>query len=169
MSTLASVGIFACMTVVVLNVLTRFFFNAPIHGTYELVQYTLLLTVALALAENELTGGNVRVSFLLEKMSPRTENIVNLITTFIVLIASCFVAYTQFGIVSTKYKNHAITGELGIPHWILVLILAVGFLTLTFTFALEIVTMIRQHKTLTDKKLTADEIALKATESGNLM
>jgi len=170
MSFVASIGVFLCMAVVVANIITRAAFNAPIHGTYEFVQYSLLLCVALALAHNELDGGNVRVTFLLEKMKPKKENIVNIVTTVIVMITSGFVTYNQFGIMITKYNNHAISGELNIPHWILVLILILGFITLTLAFALEIISLIRQHKTLPDRKLTADEIALKTGESsGNLM
>jgi TRAP-type C4-dicarboxylate transport system permease small subunit len=64
------------------HVILRGFFNSGILGTYEIVQYGMLVIVSLTLAENELTGGNIIVNFLLDKMKPRVANIFSIVMYF---------------------------------------------------------------------------------------
>lgn len=166
MNMIAGAGIFVVMVVVVLNIILRLLFNSPIDGTYEIVQYGILLAISLALADNELADGNVMVSFLLEKMKPRVANIFLIAMNIIALITMGFITFNQFRMVATKYANRAATSILHIPHWILVLILALGFLTLVLALLLKLITLCQRHKSLPDHTLTPDEIAEQSSNPG---
>lgn len=166
MNMIAGFGIFLVMAVVVLNIILRALFNSPIDGTYEIVQYGILLAVSLALADNELADGNVMVSFLLEKLKPKTANVYSIAMNVVSLVTMAFITYNQFQMVITKFQNKAATAILMIPHWILVLVLALGFLTLVLALFVKLVSLVQRHNTLPDHVLTADEIAEQSANPG---
>lgn len=166
MNFIAGAGIFLVMVVVVLNIILRALFNKPIDGTYEIVQYGILLAVSLGLADNELADGNVMVSFLLEKMKPKRANIFSIVMNVVSLVTMAFITYNQFQMVITKYQNKAASAILLIPHWVLVLILALGFLTLVLALFVKLTMLIQRHNSLPDRVLTADEIAAQSTNPG---
>ena len=70
---------------VCVHVILRGFFNSGIQGIYEFVQYTMMTIVCLTLAENELSGGNVIVNFVLDKLKPRSANIVEIFMYFLTI------------------------------------------------------------------------------------
>lgn len=145
------------MLLVVANILLRVLFNMPISGTYEIVSFGILLVVSLALADNELNDGNVVVTFLLEKMSLKKANICCIVMYFLSAILMGTVTINLAIMIFTKYELGAVSPILFIPHWIIVFILAVGFLTLFLAVVLKLLKMIVQHKYLSDKVVSAEE------------
>jgi TRAP-type C4-dicarboxylate transport system permease small subunit len=97
------------------HVILRGFFKGGILGTYELVQYGMLVIVSLTLAENELTGGNIIVNFLLDKMKPRVASILSIVMYFITILFMSYVLYNQLGMIGRKLADKSVTGTLGIP------------------------------------------------------
>ena len=161
-------GIFAVMILVVLNVILRKIFNKPIEGTYELVIYGMLTVVCLGLIYNELRDGNISITFFLEKMRPKTANIIRIITTAISTVLMGTITVNQFSMIITKYNNHAFTDVLRLPHWVIVLILTLGFAALTLVLFLKTLLLIGQHSSLSDHIMTAEERAelLETDETG---
>ena len=157
MNSIAALGLFTIMVVVVLNILMRVLFNRPFMGTYEIVQYGLLLAVSLALADNELADGNVTVSFFLEKMKPRTANIFNIITGSLGILVAGFVTGNQWRMILQKYNNKAAAAILMLPHWIIVLVLTLGFFTLFLALIVKLMRFIAKHNTLPGARLTDEE------------
>ena len=145
------------------HVIMRAFFNSGILGTYELVQYGMLVIVSLTLAENELNGGNIIVNVLLDKMRPRTANILSIAMYGITILFMSYVLYNQIGMIANKLADGSVTGTLGIPHWIIVLMICIGLFFFIIAFIIRAYNMIVSHKTIENKKRTIDEIAA-ATE-----
>jgi TRAP-type C4-dicarboxylate transport system permease small subunit len=166
MNSIAAVGLFAIMVVVVLNILMRIFFNRPFMGTYEIVQYGLLLVVTLALADNELADGNVMVLFFLEKMKPKTANIFNIATGSLGILVTGFVTWNQWRMILQKYHNRAATAILMLPHWIIVLVLTLGFCTLFVTLIVKVLRLIEKHNFLPDARPTNEERLRQTEEQG---
>jgi TRAP-type C4-dicarboxylate transport system permease small subunit len=157
MNYIAASGLFIVMAVVVLNILMRVFVNKPFLGTYEIVQYGLLLVVSLALADNELADGNVMVSFFLEKMKPKTANLVNIITVAFGAVIMGSVTYNQWRMILAKFKNKAASSIIKLPHWIIVLVLTLGFFTLFIALIVKLIRLISRHSSLPDMRLTDEE------------
>jgi TRAP-type C4-dicarboxylate transport system permease small subunit len=149
------------------HVILRGVFNSGIDGIYEIVQYTMLTVVSLSLAENELTGGSIIVNYLLDKMKPRTANIVMIIMYAITLGFMGYVLYNQVLLTTQKFDNGAITGVLHIPHWLISTVTCIGLFFLLIAFVVKIYNMVSEHKNLSDHKLTADELALAAANSAS--
>ena len=144
---------------VCVHVILRGFFNSGILGTYELVQYGMLAIVSLTLAENELTGGNIIVNFVLDKMKPRAASAMSIIMYFITIVFMSYVFYNQVGMIGKKLADGSVTGTLGIPHWIIVIMICIGLFFFVIAFIIRVYNMIINHKNIENKKLTLDEIA----------
>ena len=156
---LSGIILFLMSLLVCVHVILRGFCNSGILGTYELVQYGMLVIVSLTLAENELTGGNIIVNFLIDKMKPRTSSVVSIVMYFITIFFMSYVLYNQIGMITKKFADGSVTGTLAIPHWILVLMICIGFFFFIIAFIIRVYTMITNHKNIENKKLTLDEIA----------
>lgn len=141
------------------HVILRGFFNSGIQGIYEFVQYTMMTIVCLTLAENELSGGNVIVNFVLDKMKPRSANIVEILMYFLTIGGMGIVLYYQIRTAVQKFNTGGITGVLGIPHWILVSIVCVGLFFFILAFIVRVYNMILNHKNIDNRKLSDDERA----------
>ena len=147
---------------VCIHVILRGFFNSGVSGVYEMVQYGMLLVVAFTLAEHELTSGTIVVTVLLDKMRPRIANVIGVIMYSLATLGMAYVLYNQILMVGQKYINGAVTGVLLIPHWILVIIICIGFLFFILAFLIRIHKMVTGHKNLKDEKLTLDQLAAEA-------
>lgn len=145
------------------HVILRGFFNSGIDGVYEIVQYGMLTIVSITLAENELTGGSIVANFILDRMKPRVANIFSIVMYAVAAVTIAVVIYNQIGMVGQKLANGAVTGVLFIPHWILIVIICIGLFFFTIAFLIKVVTLIRNHKNVGDRALTADEIAAEMT------
>lgn len=144
---------------VCIHVILRAVFNTGIQGIYEFVQYTMMTIVCLTLAENELSGGNVIVNFILDKMKPRVANIMEIVMYFITIIFMCITVYYQVLTAIQKYNTGGITGVLKLPHWALVSIVCIGLFFFVLAFIVRVYNMIIGHKSIDNRKLSDDERA----------
>lgn len=159
LSNVSGIMILIMSIAVCVHVILRAVFNTGIQGIYEFVQYAMMTVVCLTLAENELTGGNVIVNFILDKMRPRVANIVEIVMYFITIIFMCVAVYYQILTAIQKFNTGGITGVLKIPHWILMAIVCIGLIFFVFAFIIRVYNMITNHKSIDDRKLSDDERA----------
>ena len=142
-----------------IHVIMRGFFNSGITGVYELVQYGMLIIVSLTLAENEITGGSIVVNFVLDKMKPRVANVFSIFMYLLTICGVTAVLYNQIRMVSQKYNNGNITSVLGIPHWILVIMMCIGLFFFIIAFFIRVYKMVSDHKHIVNVKVSMDELA----------
>lgn len=119
------------------NVFTRKFFNAPIYGTTEMVQYMGLIIASFALIDNEWGDGNITLTIFLDKMKNSARYIVCAAVHIIEGLAFIVVDYLLFKDVFGKLALGTVTPELDIPRWIPSLVAAVGFTFLTIALILK--------------------------------
>ena len=142
-----------------MHVILRGFFNSGIMGVYEMVQYGMLVIVSLTLAENEITGGSIVVNFILDRMKPRVANVFSIFMYILTICGMALVLYNQIGMISQKYNTGSITSVLGIPHWILVIMICIGFVFFIIAFLIRVYNLITGHKHIVNVKVSQDEIA----------
>jgi TRAP-type C4-dicarboxylate transport system permease small subunit len=120
-------ALMADVFIIIVNIVMRRFFNSPIFGVTELIQYTMLFSASFAIVENEWVDGNVNMHMLLEKMTQRTRSfvlfIVNILTTFGMGVVD-YLLFKQF---LQRFAEGKVTHELGFPVWAPALVIAIGF------------------------------------------
>lgn len=159
LSKLSALLLLVMAALVCIHVIMRGFFNSGLKGIYELVQYFMLAIVSFSLAENELTAGSITTSFLLDKMKPRVANVINIVMYSLTVCVMGYVFYNQTRMVAQKLRNGACSDVLGIPHWILIIIICIGLFFYMIAYIMKVYSLISNHKNLTEKKITNDEKA----------
>lgn len=100
------------------DVFGRYLFNKPILGTMERGQVFLGLMVLLSWGYTQIQKGHVSVDFFIAQLSPRTQEIINVLTTFMVFIFCCLIVWQ--GVVIAKFYHEA-GRVMYVIHWPLAL------------------------------------------------
>ena len=91
-------GIAVMMVLITVDVILRKFFNSPINGSYEIVQYLLMLVVFASFSYTQMKKGHVRVSMFVNKMPWRLRCFINGVNELLCAILSgilCYAAMVQ--------------------------------------------------------------------------
>ncbi|MDR3294378.1 MAG: TRAP transporter small permease subunit [Clostridiales Family XIII bacterium] len=123
--------LFIDVIVIVVNIILRRIFNAPIFGVTEVIRYLMLFGASFALLENEWVDGNVNMLILLDKMSQKMRAVVFSITNLVISVGMIFISVLLVQQVVRRYGEHTTSYELNIPVWLIELALTVGCWLLT--------------------------------------
>lgn len=159
LSKLSALLLLVMALLVCIHVIMRGLFNSGLQGIYEIVQFFMLAVVSFSLAENELTAGSITTTFLLDKMRPRVTNVFNIIMYSITVCVMGYVFFNQTKMVAQKFSNGACSDVLSVPHWILIVIICIGLFFYMVAYILKVISLVANHKNLTEKKITNDEKA----------
>lgn len=159
--------LFVLMILVIVNVVMRRFFNAPIFGVTELVCYASLASASFGLAQTEWHDGNVRMTLVMEKTNAKFSTYLNLIINIIGTISFAFVAYLLVIQAINRSSQHQVSTELKIPMYIVTGILALGFVLLLIALIAKVIFYILRIKNkcyvisspVLDNDLSDDETA----------
>jgi C4-dicarboxylate transporter DctQ subunit len=138
--------LFILMILVVVNVVARRLFNAPIFGVTELVSYGSLAAASFGLAQTEWMDGNVRMTLILERVSAKTGCIINLIINIIGLFGFSYVSYFMVLQALEKLANGQLSSEIRFPMYIVTGILAIGFILLTIAILTKVILYVLRIK-----------------------
>ena len=130
---LAGILVIFLMLSVGLEVTLRYFFGSPTSWVVEVAGYILLYIPFLVAAWVLKREGHVRMDLVLNQLSPKTQSLVNAITSVIGAII-CFVL-TWFGVKATLYFiGYQTPTILMVPKSIIIVIIPVGSLLLFIQF-----------------------------------
>ena len=102
-----------------INVLSRRFFNAPIYGSTELVQYGTLAAICFASANTTWRREHPCVGLLIDALKPRGRSIARMLTDLAsaVILAICGINLIPFFV--EQVVSARVTETLYIPYWII--------------------------------------------------
>lgn len=125
-SFVGAISLMLMMFIMVVDVIGRYFFNKPLVGSYELICYTMVLTVFLGLAYAQLENSHVRADIVLHYLKPKAVAVLDVITLSISFIT--FAYLTWAAILQTKdvYAMNACSEILYIPQWPFQLVVVIG-------------------------------------------
>lgn len=116
----ASLCLFAIMVIVVVDVALRYFFNAPLGWSYDLISlYLMVALFFLALSVTQRDDHHVRVDIVFRHVSPRTRHSMELIgylLTVLVLAAMVYQGSVKFWI--SWQNNDVVAGAVPWPTWL---------------------------------------------------
>lgn len=144
---IAAIILLLTCLLVVLNIITRSLFDAPIFGIYEIVCYTSLIMVSLALANCAIQGGHINLTLLLEKLSPKNQRFLEIILSVVILINFVLISWNLVLYMIARYVVGDVSAVLRIPLQYIVVFIVFGFVLLTLTPLVKIIEEIRKlHK-----------------------
>jgi TRAP-type C4-dicarboxylate transport system permease small subunit len=101
----AGVLLLAATAIVLVEVVSRYFFHRPILGSVEITEYCLLWMTFLAVAWVQRRDAHVRVDFVLRLLAPRAQHALNAATSFAAAIALLVVAAIGLEVVWFRYST----------------------------------------------------------------
>jgi TRAP-type C4-dicarboxylate transport system permease small subunit len=127
------------MLLTVGDVMGRSFFNKPIPGTFELSEYMLAVIVLLGAAYTQQVRGHVGVDFLTSRFPPRTQAVLQAVTTLAGLLVIAILAWQGY---LEGIHEKAVSDQLRVPQWPFKLLVAVGGLLLWLELLLDFISSV---------------------------
>ena len=135
-----------------LDTTSRYLFNNPIAGVFELNEVLLVVCIYMGLAWTQIERGHIRVEFLLARASPRTRHILNILawtTTFLFVAILCW--QTTKGAIDSIRIWEFRWGSIQMPIWWAKSLVPLGCLMFCIQLLLDIMLESRQLKTISEK------------------
>ena len=108
----------------VLDVVLRYFFNAPFRGSLEFTQFLMSLIVFLGLAYCGWAGGHVAVDILERPLSHKKFRIVTILLAAV--SAAVFTAIAWFTVEEAIATHRRLSNMMRWPYWPFLLVTAFG-------------------------------------------
>ena len=144
--TVASISIILTMLLVVSDVSARYLFNSPIRGAVEVEQIILAYISFTGLAYALIKGNHVRVTLLLNRLSPRMRLGAEIIASLAGIAFFCLVVWGGIGQFWESWIIQEIMpASVEVPFWIAKLAMPLGAILITVQF---IIAALRDASTL---------------------
>ena len=127
----------AMVIIVTLDVVLRYFFNRPISGSYELVEFMMVTLVYLGLAYTQTQKGHISVTLLTDKFSPGTMAVISTVTNLLCVGIFALITWRCIVEAGVLKANGTSSGVLFIPNFPFMWIVAFGSALLSLVFFLE--------------------------------
>jgi len=132
-----SVAVLSLMSIATVNVVLRFFFNAPYRGAYEVVGFLGAIVIAFALGYTQKRKAHIVVDILTEKFPKRVNRILDGINYFITMIFFAIVSWQVFVWGMKISRSGEVSETLKIIFHPFVYSVAVGFVVFSFTLMID--------------------------------
>ena len=133
-------GFLAVLVVfVTTGVISRYFFNKPIIGDFELVQLMLGLVITLALAQTGVEKGHVKVELLVSRLPRRLQAFLSVIITIICMVFLGLMIWQNILYIWEAMKDKDITQSLFIPYYPFIAVLALAMILFWFVLLTELI------------------------------
>ena len=143
-----AVGLTGMMLLTCADVIGRYL-GKPIFGSVEIVGFLATLTVALALPYAHAMKSHIGVEILVQKLSPRTQAVIELFTNTIALLFFAIVTWRMYVYADTFRKSGEVSMNLELPEHVIIYLTAFCFLIFALTILEDIVNAL---KLLREKK-----------------
>jgi TRAP-type C4-dicarboxylate transport system permease small subunit len=137
---LALIFLLAMMVLTVSDVFLRYFFNHPILGSIELVEYFMVVAGFLGIAWCAIKGGHVKVDLLLSHLPPRIQTIIDSFTLFLTMTVVPLVAWQGFAQARRARHTKSASAILEIPDYPFYFVVGISF---TLLFLVQVILLVK--------------------------
>jgi tripartite ATP-independent transporter DctM subunit len=136
---------------ITVDVVLRYFFNRPIKGSYELIEFMLVFIVFTGLAYTQTKTGHITIDLLTSRLSKRLQAVINSATHFLCLGA--FILVTWRSIVKSEIlrAEGTTSGLLFIPNFPFMWVVAFGSALLCLFFLIDLIDSVSNVRKLCKK------------------
>lgn len=122
------------MLLITMDVLLRYFFNRPITGSFELVEFMMAIVVCLGMAYTGVQKGHVAVEIVVSRFSSRKQGLVDSFTYLVSTILLSLISWKSIVQAKVLMGSGLTSSILYVPVYPFVFVLAFssGLLSLVF-------------------------------------
>ena len=126
------------VVLITLDVVLRYFFNRPIKGSYELVEFMMVFLVFTGLAYTQQKNSHVAVTLLSDKFSPAVKAVVSSVTHTLCLGITVLIAWRSVVQALDLYAAGTTSGVLFVPYYLLMWVVAAGSVLLAIQLVINV-------------------------------
>lgn len=139
-------GVLVCMMLLItFDVVSRYFFNKPVQGTFELVEVMMGVVVSLSIAYCGLQRGHVSVELLTDQLSVKPRRIVDIIHTVVCIVFFAAVSFKVSQQAVVIKESETVTVLLEIPIYPFLWILSFGAALLALVYFSQLIHMFKKE------------------------
>ena len=131
---IARVVVALMVVLITSDVILRYFFNSPIAGSYELIEFMMVFVVFLGLAYTQVRKGHLCISLFTKNLSAPTMAVLNSLSYLLCLSIFVLISWRLSVTASSEFSNGSVSTVLNIPIWISYWVTVAGSITLTIVF-----------------------------------
>lgn len=124
---IAAIGISGGVAIAFTNVIARYFFNASFSWAAELTTYFFLWSVFFGAAYCFKQDAHISIDILLKKVSPLSAKILMIISHSITFVFLAAISYYGYEYLLLVHELEETSIDLGIPMWIVYLVIPISF------------------------------------------
>lgn len=139
-------GVFFSLGIVLIfyGVVMRYVLNDPQAWVEEVARYAIIwgtfLGFGLALKHNQ----HIQVDILYDNLSKPLQFAMNILATILSIVFSLIYTFYGFTLVETRYTSGMVSLDVGIPMWIVYLILPISGVLFSLRFVERLVNILRR-------------------------
>ncbi|MBA7639663.1 hypothetical protein ES703_47323 [subsurface metagenome] len=134
-----SIILVGMMLLVTSDVIGRFLFNSPIHGTMEVIEFMMIGLLYFTLAHTQAIKAHINVELLTSRFSPRARLICEIITYFVGLIVFALITWQGAASAAEAWRIGEITfGVIEFPIFPAKVLIPIGSFIFCLRFILDI-------------------------------
>ncbi|MEO9713553.1 MAG: TRAP transporter small permease [Marinobacter alexandrii] len=123
--TIASVVLLFLMVLTCIDVVGRYIFASPVHGSTELTEIGLAVMVFAAMPVVTWRGCHIVVDLLDSILGPRTVKLFALLAAFVISLSLCAVGWRIWELAERSISRNVVTEFLGLPSGYVMIYIAV--------------------------------------------
>lgn len=132
------------VTLIFYGVIMRYCFNDPQAWVEEVARYTIIwgtfLGFGMALKHNQ----HIQVDILYDRLNKSGKFILNLVATTLSIVFCSIYTYYGLNLVMARYSSGMVSLDVGIPMWIVYLILPISGILFLLRFIERLVNILRR-------------------------
>ena len=117
MSFFSGIVIFLMVTISTVNILGRWFFNAPVDGYIDWIEQSMAFFVFMGIAFTQREGAHIRMDMFISSFSGRKLWIMELISTLLILFITLILIYGTYSHFLRAYEIGDTSIDIGLPIW----------------------------------------------------
>tara|TARA_B110000503_G_C6942667_1_gene327619 strand:+ start:149 stop:652 length:504 start_codon:yes stop_codon:yes gene_type:complete len=136
---------FGITLLVVVNIISRFFFNAPMGGTLEVTEAALPIIIFLSLALTQHKGEHIKVTLVMRRFSPKYICWGNVVTSLLGCLFFAWATYAAWDLfIKSFMMNEKAWGSIILPLYPVKFIIFIGLLMLSIQFFIDALLFIQK-------------------------
>jgi len=127
------------MLLVSAEVISRKFFNAPIHGQLELGELLMPPIIFLAIAYTQSTGGHVRMTIVIDHLPPTLRHVTEILVKVLAIAVYAVLCYYSAKFAYRTWEFHDVT--MSPPYFVIwpsAIMVPIGMFLVTLRVYLEV-------------------------------
>lgn len=144
------------MLMIIVDIFLRNFFNNPLQGSFELVEYMMVVTIFFFFASAQVKKGNIAVEMIINKLPQRVRACCLSINYLIATVLFVLISQKMLEETILTFTRGDLSPTLSLPHWPFLLATTVGAIMMTLVLLIDFVSYV--YEFIMGKNQNTEEI-----------